>query len=188
MPRLIVMGRQGAGKGTQCVRLSSHYGVPHISTGDMLREAVADDTDLGRQAKVLMDAGNLVPDDLMEGIVRDRLAKPDARAGWLLDGYPRTVGQVEFLQSLAGAGQAFVDAALNIDVPLDVAMERMLSRGREDDTEDAIRRRLDLYEQETAPLRAWFADHDLLTEVDGDGTEDEVFARLIAAVDAATGK
>ena len=183
--RLIVFGRQGAGKGTQAVRLAGHYGIPHISTGDMLRSAAAEGTPLGLEAKKLMDAGDLVPDDVMEGIVTERLAKPDAEPGWLLDGYPRTLGQVEALGR--NVGEDFVDLAVNLDVPVDVVTGRMVARGREDDTEDAIRRRLELYEEQTAPLLAWFAERDLLVEVDGVGTEDEVVARLVAAVDARLG-
>lgn len=181
--RLIVFGRQGAGKGTQCVRLADHYGIPHISTGDMLRGAVAEGTELGLRAKGLMDAGDLVPDDVMEGIVVERLAKPDAEPGWLLDGYPRTLGQVEAMQR--NLGEAFVDLAVNLDVPVDVVTERMVARGREDDTEDAIRRRLELYEEQTAPLLSWFGERDRLVEVDGVGSEDEVFERLVKVVDAA---
>lgn len=183
--RLIVFGRQGAGKGTQAVRLAGHYGIPHISTGDMLRSAAAEGTPLGLEAKKLMDAGDLVPDDVMEGIVTERLAKPDAVPGWLLDGYPRTLGQVEALGR--NVGEDFVDLAVNLDVPVEVVTGRMVARGREDDTEDAIRRRLELYEEQTAPLLAWFAERDLLVEVDGVGTEDEVFARLVAAVDTRLG-
>jgi len=183
--RLIVFGRQGAGKGTQAVRLAGHYGIPHISTGDMLRSAAAEGTPLGLEAKTLMDAGDLVPDDVMEGIVAERLAKPDAVPGWLLDGYPRTLGQVEALGR--NVGEDFVDLAVNLDVPVDVVTGRMVARGREDDTEDAIRRRLELYEEQTAPLLAWFAERGLLVEVDGVGTEDEVFSRLVAAVDARLG-
>ena len=181
--RLIVFGRQGAGKGTQCVRLADHYGIPHISTGDMLRGAVAEGTELGLKAKGMMDAGDLVPDDVMEGIVVERLAKPDAEPGWLLDGYPRTLGQVEAMGR--NLGEQFVDLAVNLDVPVDVVTERMVARGREDDTEDAIRRRLELYEEQTAPLLSWFGDRDRLVEVDGVGAEDEVFERLVKVVDAA---
>lgn len=181
--RLIVFGRQGAGKGTQCVRLAAHYGIPHISTGDMLREAVTEGTELGLKAKGMMDAGDLVPDEVMEGIVVERLAKPDAEPGWLLDGYPRTLGQVEAMQR--NLGEAFVDLAVNLDVPVEVVTERMVARGRADDTEEAIRRRLELYEQQTAPLLGWFGDRDRLVEVDGVGAEDEVFERLVKVVDAA---
>lgn len=181
--RLIVLGRQGAGKGTQCLRLAERYGMPHISTGDMLRQAVEDATPLGLEAKALMESGDLVPDAVMEGIVADRLEQADAvEHGFLLDGFPRTVGQAEALATMTG--DRFIHLAINIDVPEDIVMERMLSRGREDDTADAIRRRLDLYEAETSPLLAWFADHDLLVTVDGVGTEDEVATRLFAAVDA----
>ena len=181
--RLIVFGRQGAGKGTQCVRLADHYGIPHISTGDMLREAVAEGTELGLRAKGLMDAGDLVPDDVMEGIVVERLAKPDAEPGWLLDGYPRTLGQVEAMQR--NLGEAFVDLAVNLDVPVDVVTGRMVARGRADDTEEAIRRRLELYEDQTAPLLSWFSQRDRLVEIDGVGTEDDVFERLVKVIDAA---
>jgi adenylate kinase len=183
--RLIVFGRQGAGKGTQCVRLAGHYGIPHISTGDMLREAVADRTELGLRAKALMDVGDLVPDDVMEGIVVERLAKPDAAPGWLLDGYPRTLGQVEAM--VRNLGSDFVDLAVNLDVPVDVVTQRMVSRGREDDTEEGIRRRLELYEQQTAPVLSWFDDGGQLVEVDGVGTEDEVFERLVKVIDAVLG-
>jgi adenylate kinase len=179
--RLIVFGRQGAGKGTQALRLAGHYGIPHISTGDMLRGAAADGTELGLKAKVLMDAGDLVPDDVMEGIVVERLAKDDARPGWLLDGYPRTIGQIHAMQR--NLGEHFVDLAVNLDVPVDVVTERMLSRGREDDTPEAIQRRLDLYEEQTRPLLDHFAERNQLVEVDGVGTEDEVFERLVKAID-----
>jgi adenylate kinase len=181
--RLFVFGRQGAGKGTQCVRLAHHYGIPHISTGDMLRGAVAEGTELGLKAKVLMDAGDLVPDEVMEGIVVDRLAKPDAEPGWLLDGYPRTLGQVEAMER--NLGEDFVDLAVNLDVPVEIVTERMMSRGREDDTEEAIRRRLELYEEQTAPVLAFFEPRDQLVTVDGVGTEDEVFERLVKVIDAA---
>jgi adenylate kinase len=185
-PRLVIFGRQGAGKGTQSLRLSEHYGIPHVSTGDMLREAVAEGAELGQRAKAIMDAGDLVPDDVMEGIVVDRLAKPDAARGWLLDGYPRTLGQVEAL--CRHLGEDFADLAVNLDVPVDVVMARMVARGRADDTEEAIRRRLDHYEEQTAPLLAWFAERDRLATVDGVGTEDEVFERLVKVVDAALGE
>jgi adenylate kinase len=180
--RLVVLGRQGAGKGTQCTALSRHYGVPHISTGDMLREAVAEGTELGHQAKDLMDDGHLVPDDLMEGIVAERLAQPDAAdQGFLLDGFPRTVTQADALSEMLD--DRFIDVAANLDVAEDVVLARMLARGREDDTTDAIRRRLDLYEAETAPLLGWFEGHDRLVTVDGVGAEAEVTDRMVTAID-----
>jgi adenylate kinase len=183
--RLVLLGRQGAGKGTQAVRLSEHYGAPHISTGDMLRSAVAEGTEFGRKASEIMSRGDLVPDDVIIGVVAERLSKDDARDnGFLLDGFPRTVAQAEALNELtAGAG---LHAVINIDVPLDEVRERMRQRGRDDDTVEAIDRRLELYESETAPLIAFYEDAGLMVQVDGLGSMDEVFVRLVAAVDEAT--
>ena len=184
--RLVILGRQGSGKGTQCARLVEELGPLHISTGDMLRSAVAEGTQLGRRAGALMDAGELVPDDLMIGIVAERLAKPDvAEHGFLLDGFPRTPAQAEALEAILADNGVALDRAVNIDVPVGEVMQRMLARGRADDTEEAIQRRLDLYESSTAPLVAWFEDRGLLAVVDGLGSEDEVFGRLCDAVQAA---
>jgi adenylate kinase len=180
--RLVILGRQGSGKGTQCERLVAHYGIPHISTGDMLRAAVSEGTELGLKAKAVMDSGDLVSDDIMNGIVAERLAKPDiVEAGVILDGFPRTPAQADALELIVGRGGLY--AAVNLDVPVDVVKERMQLRGRPDDTPDGIARRLELYERETAPLIDWFARRDLLVVVDGLGTEDEVFARLVAAIE-----
>lgn len=185
--RLVLLGRQGAGKGTQAVRLAEHYGAPHISTGDMLRAAVAEGTEFGRKAKEIMDRGDLVPDDVIVGVVEERLAKDDAREhGFLLDGFPRTVSQAESLAGLVGDGG--LDAVVNIDVPLDEVRARMKARGRDDDTDEAIDRRLELYESETSPLIAFYERQDLMVQVDGLGTMDEVFSRLVAAIDAAKGQ
>jgi adenylate kinase len=210
--RLIVLGRQGAGKGTQCVRLSRHYVVPHISTGDMLRAAVREGTEFGRRAKEFMDAGDLLPDDVIVGIIDERLEKDDTRTrGFILDGFPRTVSQADSLLSITEPRG--IDLAVNLEVPVDVVLARLAARRvctdcganysvdeppkypwtcdicggevvqRADDTEEAIRRRLDLYERETSPLVAWFEERDLLEEVDGMGDPDEVTARLIRAID-----
>lgn len=179
--RLIVLGRQGAGKGTQCARLATRYGIPHISTGDMLRAAVTAGSELGQMAKSIMDAGDLVPDDVMNGIVAERLDETDAAAGFLLDGFPRSDVQAAWLNdALAPAG---IDLVVNIEVPDDVVITRMLARGRADDTEAAIQRRLDLYEAETAPLMEYYRDHDKLVTVDGHGEEDEVEMRLADVID-----
>jgi len=179
---LVILGRQGSGKGTQCARLVERYATVHISTGDMLRAAVAAGTELGLRAKALMDAGELVPDEVMNGIVEERLGQDDVVArGFLLDGFPRTPAQAETLERIVGPGG--LDVAINLDVPVEAVTARMLARGRADDTEASIRRRLELYEQETAPLLSWFAARGLLATIDGLGTEDEVFARLVAAVD-----
>jgi adenylate kinase len=178
--RLVVFGRQGAGKGTQCARLSEHYGAPHISTGDMLREAVAEGTDFGRKAQEYMDAGQLLPDDIMLGIIEDRLNKPDVvEHGFLLDGFPRTVGQAEALIELTA-----IDRAVNIEVPEHLVMERMVARNRSDDTPEAIATRLEAYRSQTLPAVEHFDGLGLLTTVDGVGEMDEVTERLFAAIDA----
>ncbi len=181
--RAIIFGRQGAGKGTQSARLSDHYGALHISTGDMLRAAVAEGTEFGRKADEYMRGGNLVPDDVMIGIVRERLGKADAiDQGFLLDGFPRTLAQAEALLEITGDDG--LDAVLDLDVPLDVVTARMKGRGRADDTDEAISRRLELYEKETSPVLQWFDGRGKLVQVDGVGSEPEVFDRIVSAIDA----
>jgi adenylate kinase len=210
--RLVLLGRQGAGKGTQCVRLSRHYVVPHISTGDMLRAAVREGTEFGLKAKEIMDRGELVSDEIMGGVVDERLDRDDTRhRGYILDGYPRTVPQAELLEKITASEP--LDLVIDLVVPTEVVLERLASRRvctdcganysvdappkygwvcdncggdvvqRADDTPEAIQKRLDLYERETAPLIAWYAARDLLTEVDGLGSAEEVTARLVAAID-----
>jgi adenylate kinase len=182
--RLVILGRQGSGKGTQAAHLVEAYGPVHISTGDMLRAAVAAGTELGLQAKVLMDAGDLVGDDLINSIVAERLLEGDVvERGFLLDGYPRTPDQATALEGFLTDAGTPLDAAVNLDVPVDEVTARMVARGRADDTEEGIRRRLDLYESETAPLLAWFAEHDLLDVVDGLADEETVFDRLTSVID-----
>ena len=177
--RLVILGRQGSGKGTQAVRISEAFGCIHISTGDMLRAAVSAGTELGRQADAVMKSGGLVGDDIMNGIVAERLAAADIMArGVLLDGFPRTADQADALERICAEQGVALDMAINLDVPVELVTERMLARQREDDTPEAIERRLSLYEEQTAPLLDWFAARDLLTTVDGVGSEDEVFARL----------
>ncbi len=180
--RLVILGRQGSGKGTQCALLVDHYAIPHISTGDMLREAVAEGTDFGKMAKQIMDRGDLVSDDIIVGVVEERLSKADAVPGFLLDGFPRTVGQAEALAAIAAPA-----VVVNLDVPTDLVLERMLARGRADDTEEAITRRLELYEEQTAPLVAYYDGLGVLVTVDGVGEVDEVFARVVKAIDANLG-
>lgn len=181
--RLVVFGRQGAGKGTQCARLSEHYGAPHISTGDMLREAVAEGTDFGLKAKEYMDNGQLLPDDIMLGIIEDRLNKADAvEHGFLLDGFPRTAGQAQALAELTT-----IDRAINIEVPEELVLERMMARKRADDTPEAIATRLEAYRTQTVPTVEHFERLGLLTTIDGVGEMDEVTERLISAIDAAVG-
>ncbi len=182
--RMVVLGRQGSGKGTQSERLADRFGCVHLSTGDALRAAVAAGTELGRQAEAVMDSGGLVGDGIMNGIVRDRLARADvAAAGVLLDGYPRTSEQADALEAILDEGGHRLDVALNLDVPIAEVTARMLGRGRSDDTLEAIERRLELYEEQTAPLRDWFESRGLLATVDGVGPPDEVFERMVAAVE-----
>lgn len=210
--RLVMMGRQGAGKGTQCTRLSRHYVVPHISTGDILRAAVREQTEFGMKAQEYMHAGELLPDDVMVGIIDERLERDDTRArGFILDGFPRTVAQAEeLLRITAPRG---IDLAVNLEVPRDVVLRRLAGRRvcddcganysvdnppkypptcdvcggdvvqRDDDTEEAITRRLDLYERETAPLMEWFDAKGLLAVVDGEGDLDTVTDRLVREID-----
>ncbi len=212
--RLIIVGRQGAGKGTQCVRLSRHYVVPHISTGDMLRAAVREGSELGRTAAEVMDSGSLVSDEIMIGIVRERLGRDDARTrGYILDGFPRTVAQAEALDEITA--ERPIQCVIDLNVPRDLVLQRISSRRvcrdcgtnytttgkekqpwlcdvcggdvvlRDDDTPDAVNRRLDLYESQTRPLIEYYSRHDRLAVIDGVGHPDEVFARLTAAVEAA---
>lgn len=182
--RLVIFGRQGAGKGTQCVRLVEEFGVIHISTGDMLRGAVAAGTEMGLKAKAVMDAGDLVSDDIINGIVRERLAQDDVEAnGFVLDGYPRTAAQAEALVMVLG--DHHLHAAVDLDVPVEEVTARMKARGRADDTEDGIARRLALYEQETRPVLNWFTDRDLLITVNGLGEEINITERLLGAVRSA---
>ena len=180
---LVILGRQGSGKGTQSAMLVDKYGCVHVSTGDMLRAAVEAGTQLGREAEAIMAAGDLVPDDVMCGIVGERLAEPDiVEHGVLLDGFPRTPAQADALLDMVGADG--LDAAVNIDVPVVEVTQRMLDRGREDDTREAIGRRLELYEAQTAPLLSWFEEHGLLHTVEGLGTPEEVFGRLVSVIDS----
>jgi adenylate kinase len=215
--RLVMLGRQGAGKGTQAVRLAAHYDVPHISTGDMLRAAVAAGTEFGLKAKEVMDGGGLVSDDIMVGVVDERLAQPDAvERGYILDGFPRTAPQGASLQQITADRPLHI--VINLEVPEEVVLARITKRRvcttcgriysvdsppavnwtcdtdggevvqRADDQEDAVRKRLDLYTAETLPLVPFYREHDLLVEVDGLGSPDEVFARLLDAVESARGR
>lgn len=181
--RLVIFGRQGAGKGTQCDRIVEHYGVIHLSTGDMFRAAVAEGTELGQKVAPIMESGGLVSDELTVGIVRDRLAHDDVQAGgFVLDGFPRTPGQAQSLVDMLGDDS--LTAVVNLDVPLDEVMARMTARARDDDTEESIRKRLALYEEETVPTIEWFDERGLVVTVDGVGTEDEVTERVFAAIDS----
>lgn len=179
----VVLGRQGSGKGTQCELLESKTGVIHISTGVMLRKAVEAGTEIGKQAKAIMDSGNLVGDEIMCGIVSERLAQDDViEKGTVLDGFPRTPAQAEALTEILEELGIELRLAINLEVDDAQVIERMLERGRDDDTQEVIERRLQLYEQETAPLLDWFNSRGLLKSVDGSGTPEEVFENLSALV------
>jgi adenylate kinase len=178
---LVIFGRQGAGKGTQSQLLVDAYGVVHVSTGDMLRAAIAAETEMGLAVKQILDSGGLVDDDTMIGLVAERLAQADiVENGVLLDGFPRTVAQAEQLVALLG--DRSIDAAINLEVGVEEVTARMLARGRADDTPEAIAERLGLYQEQTVPVIDWFASQDLAVEVDGLGAEDEVFTRIQSAL------
>ncbi len=182
---LVIFGRQGSGKGTQCAMITTELGSIHISTGDMLRAAVEQGTEFGLQAKAIMDRGELVSDEVISGIVAERLAQSDVtQNGFLLDGYPRTLTQAESFVGILNDLGLTLDLALNLDVPIDEVTTRMLSRGRADDTEEAIARRVDLYEKETAPLFEFFLDQGVFEVIDGLGSESEVFDRLNTVISA----
>ncbi len=179
--RLVIFGRQGAGKGTQCERIVEHYGVTHLSTGDMFRAAVSAGTELGRKVEPILRDGGLVSDDMTIGIVRERLAEDDVqKSGFVLDGFPRTPAQAEALLEMLGENG--LDAVINLDVPLEEVTARMKARGRGDDTDEGIAKRLALYDAETVPTIDWFAARGLLVVVDGLGAEPEVTERLVAAI------
>lgn len=181
--RIVFMGPPGAGKGTQASILSKNLGIPHISTGDIFRANVSDGTPLGLEAKKYMDAGEYVPDGVTNAMVRVRLTQDDARPGFILDGYPRTVEQVAELDAMLRSAGSKLDSVVELTVDVDVVVARLVQRaaeqGREDDTEGVIRRRLEVYAEQTAPLIALYQDHGILTKIDGLGNIEEV-ARAIA--------
>ncbi len=186
--RLIIMGPPGAGKGTQATFIADHFAIPAISTGDIFRANVSQGTPLGLEAKKYMDAGEYVPDEVTNRMVRNRIDEPDAVPGFLLDGYPRTVSQVEELDGMISFTGHRLDGVVVLTVDQDEIVQRLLQRalteGRADDTEDVIRRRQEIYVEQTAPLIEVYRDRGLLVEVDGMGEVDEVTQRIFAALDA----
>ncbi|BAZ04001.1 adenylate kinase [Calothrix sp. NIES-3974] len=176
--RLIFLGPPGAGKGTQAKQLAQVMSIPHISTGDILRQALSEQTPLGIQAQSYMDQGELVPDQLVQEMVEERLAQTDAKGGWLLDGFPRTVKQAEFLEHLLHTKGENEEKVINLDVPDDVVVERLIARGRKDDTEEVIRRRLQVYRQETAPLIDYYKQKGQLLSVNGNQSPEVVTEEL----------
>jgi adenylate kinase len=184
--RLLLVGPPGAGKGTQAAILAETYGVPAISTGDIFRNNVANETPLGLQVKAIMEAGEYVPDSLTNDIVADRLREPDARSGFLLDGYPRTPDQVDELDRILAADNAVLDVVVLLVADADVVVARLLKRateqGRLDDTEDIIRHRMDVYVEQTSPIIDGYDKRDLVVRVDALGAVDEVTARIVDAL------
>ncbi|MEL6248114.1 MAG: adenylate kinase [Cyanobacteria bacterium J06648_16] len=182
MIRVIFLGAPGVGKGTQAKILSTECAVPHISTGDILRAAVKDQTELGKKAEEYMNAGELVPDDLILGLIRERLGQPDAQKGWILDGFPRNLSQADFLDNLLGEIEQPCECVLNLEVPDEVLVTRMVERGkqlgRKDDTEEVIRNRLDVYQKSTEPLIAYYRDRQQLISVDGNRPIESVTEEL----------
>ena len=178
--RLVLVGPPGAGKGTQAVRLAERLGVPHISTGDLFRANLSEMTPLGVEAKRYMDAGDLVPDEVTTRMVRSRLAEPDAGTGFILDGFPRTLPQADALDAMLDERGMALDAVVELAVAEDVVVERLLGRGRSDDTEDVIRNRQKVYRDETAPLLDHYRAK--VVSVDGVGGVDEVADRVVAAL------
>jgi len=213
--RLVILGRQGAGKGTQCMRLARHYVVPHVSTGDIFRASVKAGSEFGLQADEYMQAGQLVPDEIVVGVVRERLSQRDARLrGFILDGFPRTAAQAEALGAMLEEERMPLDLTVDLQIDEDEALGRLAARRvcstcamiystsrrpsidwtcdncggevvqRQDDTEDAIRKRLADYNDLTKPLIAWYEERGALATVDAIGTLDEVLGRLVAVIDA----
>ena len=188
MTRLLLIGAPGAGKGTQAEQLAATFGIPAISTGDIFRYNVKNETELGKQAKAFMDRGEYVPDSLTNDLVRDRLSQADAKDGFLLDGYPRTGDQVVELDSILASAGTKLDVVVLLTADTDEVVRRLLNRaieqGRADDTEDVIRRRLEVYEEQTAPLINIYAARDLVVTIDGLGEVNEVTGRILAALAA----
>jgi adenylate kinase len=189
--RMIFMGPPGAGKGTQAAVVAERFGIPAISTGDIFRANVGEGTPLGLEAKKYMDAGEYVPDSVTNDMVRNRLAEADAAPGFLLDGYPRTLAQVEELDGMLDATGDSLDAVVVLTVDTEELVARLLKRaetsGRSDDTEEVIRHRQDVYTEQTAPLIEVYRERGLLLEVDGLGEVDEVSARILSALDGVNG-
>lgn len=182
MARLIFLGPPGSGKGTQAAKLAQDEQIPHISTGDLLRKAVADKTALGVKAKSYMDKGDLVPDQLVLDMVRERLHKPDVQSGWILDGFPRNVKQAESLENLLKEVDQVSEDVISLEVPDDVIVDRLRERGRNDDSEETIRHRLEVYREQTAPLIDFYRDRGHLKSVNGNQPIADVAAALKQAI------
>ncbi len=184
--RIVFMGPPGAGKGTQAKIICDQYGIPQVSTGEILRGAVKNGTEMGRKAKEFMDAGKLVPDSVVIGIVKDRIREPDAQKGYILDGFPRTLDQADALKAMLKEIGTPLQIALNLDVRDQLLIDRLLDRarkeGRADDTEPVIKSRLETYHSQTRPLIDYYRKEGILVEVQGEGSLDDVTGRILGAL------
>ncbi|ACK64336.1 adenylate kinase [Rippkaea orientalis PCC 8801] len=181
---LIFLGPPGSGKGTQAELLSKQLQIPHISTGEMLRQAIAQQSDLGQKAQIYVDRGDLVPDELLLDLIRERLGRSDSQNGWILDGFPRNVAQATFLEELLAELSQFSDQAINLDVPDELLIERLLLRGRKDDNEVTIRHRLEVYREQTKPVIDYYQGRGRLCSIDGSPSPEVVTASLKQIVTA----
>ncbi len=180
--RIVLFGAPGSGKGTQAQKLVEDFGVPQISTGDLLRAAVANGTELGKKAKAAMDAGELVADEVVIGMIRDRLNEPDTANGFILDGFPRSLAQAEALDSMLENLGRPLQGVIHLEVDNEEIVQRLLERGRADDNEDTIRNRLDVFDNQTQPLIEYYQNQDKFEAVDGMGDLDAIQARIRAAL------
>jgi adenylate kinase len=184
--RIVILGAPGSGKGTQAAMLVEHMGIPHISTGALLRNAAKKGTELGLKAKAITDKGDLLPDDIMSGIVEERLSREDVTDGFILDGYPRNVAQAKALDEMLERLQKPVQEAIHIDVDPEQIIKRIAKRakeeGRSDDTEKTVRNRMRIYAEQTAPVADYYEERGLLTQVLGDGNKDEILQRILSAL------
>ncbi len=187
--RLVLLGAPGSGKGTQAARLKEHLQVPHISTGDLLRAEVAAGSPLGLQAKEVMARGDLVSDEILLGMLEDRFSRADTGGGFILDGYPRNLAKADALDALLGRIGQPMDYAVQLEVPVEMLVERIAGRaqaeGRADDSPESVRKRLQVYDTQTAPVIEFYRSHGQLTMIDGVGSLDEVFTRIIEAISPA---
>lgn len=190
--RLLIVGPPGAGKGTQASMIADRYGIPAISTGDIFRANIKNQTELGKQVEAIVSSGSYVPDELTNAIVADRLAESDAQGGFLLDGYPRTVEQVQELDRMLAASDGALDAVVLLEADTDEVVARLLNRaaeqGRADDTEEVIRHRQEVYAEQTEPLIALFDQRGIVLRVDGLGSVDDVAGRIAEALHVALGR
>ena len=186
---IVMLGAPGAGKGTQAVRIAETHGVPHISTGEMLRAAIAAGSELGQKVKEIVESGALVPDELVVEVTRDRLSQPDAQGGFVLDGFPRTIGQAEALDALLAEFGRPLEIVLELELSEETAVERMLGRaaeqGRADDSPDVIKNRFEVYRRQTESLSNYYRSTGILVAIDSSPGMDEVFAEIERVLDGA---